>query len=83
MEKIVLSAKIKECRIISGKLEFEELALSSDECSQFKQWEGELLQVTIVPVQAELPLSGEQQSSNSDAVSKEKEDKKNKKVKAA
>ena len=56
MQKIVLSAKIKKCEIIEGKLEFEKLTLSSNECKQIKIWhdQGDPLQVVIEPSQGEL-----------------------------
>lgn len=56
MQKIVLSAKIKKCEIIEGKLEFEKLTFSSNECKQMKIWhdQGDPLQVVIEPSQGEL-----------------------------
>lgn len=56
MDKIVLSAKIKKCEIIEGKIEFEKLTLSSDECKQIKIWHeyGDSLQVSLEPIQQEM-----------------------------
>ena len=56
MQKVVLSAKIKKCEIVEGKLEFDKLNLTSNECKQIKIWAdgGDHLQIVLELLQGEL-----------------------------
>ena len=56
MEQLTTNVRIKKCEIIEGKMEFEKIHLTSDECKRIKIWhdQNERLQLSLQSIQPQL-----------------------------